>query len=60
MQNYSQRFINNYVKYTDFNKKNQKTVLSPLQKLREKNIHSIFPVNPFDTFNYIKETNFLK
>jgi hypothetical protein len=60
MQNYSERFKNNYVKYTDFNKKNQKNVLSPLEKLREKNIHSIFPVNPFDTFNYIKETNFLK
>ena len=60
MQNYSQRFKNNYVKYTDFNKKNQKNVLSPLEKLREKNIHSIFPVNPFDTFNYIKQTNFFK
>ena len=60
MQNYSQRFKNNYVKYTDFNKKNQKNALSPLEKLREKNIHSIFPVNPFDTFNYIKQTNFFK
>ena len=60
MQNYSERFKNNYVKYTDFNKKNQKNVLSPLEKLREKNIHSIFPVNPFDTFNYIKQTNFFK
>ena len=60
IQNYSKRYEKNYVKYTDFNRKNHKNVLSPFEKLREKNIHSIFPVNPFDTFNYIKETNFFK
>jgi len=58
--NFSQKYEKNYVKYTDFNKTNPKNMFSPFEKLREKNIHSIFPVNPFDTFNYIKETNFFK
>ena len=53
IQSYSHKYNKNYVKYSDFNK-HSKNMLSPFEKLREKNIHSIFPVN------YIKESNFFK
>ena len=54
--NYSKQSNENLINYKNYNIKD---LLSPFDKLRRKKIHSIFPVNPFDNINYIKERNFL-
>ena len=56
IQNYSNKTKDNYIHYKKYNYKN---MLSPFEKLRRNKVHSIFPVNPFDEINYIKERNFL-
>ena len=56
IQNYSNKTKDNYIYYKKYNYKN---MLSPFEKLRRNKVHSIFPVNPFDEINYIKERNFL-
>ena len=58
IQNYSQKSKDNYYNYNYQNYKS-KDLFSPFEKLKSKKNHSIFPVNPFDSINYIKVNNFL-
>ena len=57
IQNYSKKTNDYFLSYKNYNFKD---MLSPFEKIRRKKIHSIFPVNPFDEINYIKEKNFMK
>ena len=58
IQNYSQKSKDNYYNYKYQNYKS-KDLFSPFEKKKKKKNHSIFPVNPFDSINYIKVNNFL-
>ena len=59
--NYSQqtktKTIDNFYVYNQNYK--SKNILFSFEKIKRKKIHSIFPVNPFDSINYIKVNNFL-
>ena len=56
IHNYWNKTKDTYIKY---NNHNFKDMFSPFEKIKRKKVHSIFPVNPFDEINYIKERNFL-
>ena len=58
IQDYSQKSKDNYYNYNYQNYKS-KDLFFPFEKLKSKKNHSIFPVNPFDSINYIKVNNFL-
>ena len=57
IQNYSQKSKDNYYNNNYQNYKS-KDLFFPFEKLKSKKNHSIFPVNPFDSINYIKVNNF--